>query len=160
MAALNENYISMMAESLKKKIEVLEAIVELNGEQNEVLSKEPFDLDEFDATVHKKAEQIDDLELLDDGFAALFARVKEELEGRRDEYADEIKEMQQLIRNITELSAKVETGEKRNKALADKQFSMLKKEVKEAKRSSQMASKYYKSMSQVDFTPQFVDKKN
>ena len=83
-----------------------------------------------------------------------------ELTSYLDEYADEIKEMQQLIRNITELSAKVETGEKRNKALADKQFSMLKKEVKEAKRSSQMASKYYKSMSQVDFTPQFVDKKN
>lgn len=160
MSTLNGNYISIMAESLKTKTEVLEAIIELNKEQNEVLSKEPFDLDEFDLTVHKKAEQIDKLELLDDGFAALFARVKAELEGKRDEYADEIKEMQTLIRTISELSAKVETGEKRNKVLADKQFSMLKKEVKEAKRSSQMASKYYKSMSQVDFTPQFVDKKN
>lgn len=160
MATLNGNYISVMADSLKKKIKILEAVVTLNEEQNGILSNEEFDLDGFDLTVQKKAEYIDELELLDEGFSALFEKVKAELDGKRDEFADEIKEMQKLIRAITELSAKVETAEKRNKVLADRQFAKLKKEVKEAKMSSQTASKYYRSMSQVDSSPQFVDSKH
>lgn len=160
MATLNSNYISLMAESLKKKIAVLNTIVELNEEQHEILRREPFDLDEFDRTVRDKTEQIDKLELLDDGFAALFARVKSEIDGKREEYADEIREMQGLIKTVTELSARIEAGERRNKALADNQFSVLKKEVREAKMSSQTASKYYKSMSRMDGAPQFMDQKN
>ncbi len=110
--------------------------------------------------MHQKAELIDQLERLDDGFASLFARVREQLDGRKEQYAGEIKSMQQLIRKVTELSVKVEAQEQRNKVLADKQFSTLKKEVREAKRSTQMASRYYKSMSKVDIAPQFMDKKN
>lgn len=160
MATLNGNYISVMADSLNKKIKILEAVIVLNEEQNKILSDEEFDLDGFDLTVQEKAKYIDELDLMDEGFAALFDKVKAELDGKREEFADEIKEMQKLIRTITELSAKVETGEKRNKALADRQFTALKKEVKEAKMSSQTASKYYRSMSQVDSTPQFVDSKH
>lgn len=160
MATLNGNYISVMADSLNKKIKILEAVIALNEEQHKILSDEEFDLDRFDLTVQEKAKYIDELDLMDEGFAALFDKVKAELDGKREEFADEIKEMQKLIRTITELSAKVETGEKRNKALADRQFTTLKKEVKEAKMSSQTASKYYRSMSQVDSTPQFVDSKH
>lgn len=160
MATLNGNYISVMADSLNKKIKILEAVIALNEEQHKILSDEEFDLDRFDLTVQEKAKYIDELDLMDEGFAALFDKVKAELDGKREEFADEIKEMQKLIRTITELSAKVETGEKRNKALADRQFTALKKEVKEAKMSSQTASKYYRSMSQVDSTPQFVDSKH
>lgn len=160
MATLNGNYISVMADSLNKKIKILEAVIALNEEQNKILSDEEFDLDGFDLTVQEKAKYIDELDLMDEGFAALFDKVKAELDGKREEFADEIKEMQKLIRTITELGAKVETGEKRNKALADRQFTALKKEVKEAKMSSQTASKYYRSMSQVDSTPQFVDSKH
>ena len=45
----------------------------------------------------------------DDGFASLFARVREQLDGRKEQYAGEIKSMQQLIRKVTELSVKVES---------------------------------------------------
>lgn len=160
MAELNSSYLSMMADSLNKKADVLEAIAGINDRQNEILQAQPFELDDFDVTVHDKAELIEHLEQLDDGFTALFARVREELEGRKEQYAREIKTMQQLIRRVTELSVRVEAQEQRNKALAEKQFSTLKKEVKEAKRSTQMASRYYKSMSKVDIAPQFMDKKN
>ena len=170
MAELSSNYLSLMSDSLNKKAEVLEAIAGINdnqfgicgiiGNQNEILQAQPFELDDFDATVHQKAELIDQLERLDDGFASLFARVREQLDGRKEQYAGEIKSMQQLIRKVTELSVKVEAQEQRNKVLADKQFSTLKKEVREAKRSTQMASRYYKSMSKVDIAPQFMDKKN
>lgn len=160
MAELSSNYLSLMSDSLNKKAEVLEAIAGINDNQNEILQAQPFELDDFDATVHQKAELIDQLERLDDGFASLFARVREQLDGRKEQYAGEIKSMQQLIRKVTELSVKAEAQEQRNKVLADKQFSTLKKEVREAKRSTQMASRYYKSMSKVDIAPQFMDKKN
>ena len=160
MAELNNSYLSLMADSLNKKAGVLEAVAAINDRQNEILQAQPFELDDFDDTVRKKAELIEQLEKLDDGFAALFARVREELDGRKEQYATEIKAMQQLIRRVTELSVRVEAQEQRNKILADKQFSTLKKEVREAKRSTQMASRYYKSMSRVDISPQFMDKKN
>lgn len=160
MATANENYITLMTESLQKKIVILTEIARLNGEQSNILAQSPFDIDLFDENVHRKAEQIDRLEILDDGFNALFARVREVIDANRAEYAESIKTIQGLIIKITDLSVEIEAGEKRNKVVADRQFSTLKKEIKEAKRSSQMATKYYRSMSHFEGTPQFVDKKN
>ena len=102
MAELSSNYLSLMSDSLNKKAEVLEAIAGINDNQNEILQAQPFELDDFDATVHQKAELIDQLERLDDGFASLFARVREQLDGRKEQYAGESKSMQQLIRKVTE----------------------------------------------------------
>lgn len=159
MTTFNNNYLNMLSESLVKKISVLKEIVRLNEEQNELLRSEDFDFDAFDLNVQAKADLIDELELLDEGFTALFDRVKKEIGDNKDKYADDIRRIRILIREITDLSVNIEAKEKRNKALADKQFNLIKKEVKEAKKNSSTASKYYKSMSSYDSTPQFVDKK-
>jgi hypothetical protein len=159
MAALNKTYVSLLADSLRKKLEVLAGIDKLNKEQHELLKSEEFDLDAFDLNVQAKAELIEQLERLDDGFASLFERVKAEIGDNRGAYATEIKEMQHLIKSVTELSVTIEADEKRNKGLADGKFTALKKSVREARMSSSTASRYYQSMSQYDSTPQFVDKK-
>ncbi len=160
MATANQNYVDMMTESLQKKIEVLSAIIELNKTQQNILNAADFDIDKFDENVHNKAEQIDKLEQLDNGFTALFNRVKAEIDANRELYSAQIKTIQNLIRRITELSVTIEAEEKRNKALVDKRFSILKKEVKESRMSANTASKYYKSMNRLDSTPQFLDSKH
>lgn len=143
-----------------KKREVLMKLVDLNELQADIVSGEyGFDEDAFQQNVDDKAELIEDLEKLDGGFNALFERVKEQLEGNKEAYKDEITVMQELIREITELAAKVETKEKQNKALIQNQFLNMRKEIHNAKRSTQMANTYYKNMNKLNFEPQFMDKK-
>lgn len=154
--------LDMLEESLVKKLSILTKLEEENEIQKEVLSsmeeeREP----EFDACVDRKAELIDQLELLDDGFQSLFDRVKEEVGKNKDQYRDQIKRMQQLIEEITGKSASLEATEHRNKRLAEQYFSSLRQKMTASKKSSAAAFNYYQTMNNFkDIPPQFLDKQN
>lgn len=154
-----ENYLQIMMESLVKKREILTELVVLNDEQEKIVSKQEFDEADFNKNVADKAELIDELDKLDDGFNSLFERVKEQLNADRSSYAVQIKTMQELIRDVTELAAKVEAKEQRNKALVENTFASMRKQISNARRSTQMANTYYKSMNKLNYEPQFMDKK-
>ena len=154
-----DNYVSIMIDGLKKKILILNQIIGFNDKEKQLLQKEPFDMDDFDVNMKEKATVLDQLILLDDGFTAVFNRVKFELVNNKNQYEVQIKQMKILISKVTELSVKIQSEEARNKELAHKQFSSIKKEVKSANRNERMASQYYKAMNMVDTEPQFLDKK-
>lgn len=154
-----ENYLQIMMESLVKKREILTELVVLNDEQEKIVSKQEFDEADFNKNVADKAELIDELDKLDDGFNSLFERVKEQLNADRSSYAVQIKTMQELIRDVTELAAKVEAKEQRNKTLVENTFASMRKQISNARRSTQMANTYYKSMNKLNYEPQFMDKK-
>ena len=64
--------LDMLEESLVKKIDILTRIEDENEKQREVLSSMDEEREaEFDATIDKKTELIDQLGLLDDGFQSL-----------------------------------------------------------------------------------------
>jgi len=155
-----DNYVSIMVDGLKKKILILNQIIGFNYKEKQLLQNEPFDMDDFDVNMKEKATVLDQLILLDDGFAAVFNRVKVELDNNKHQYEDQINQMKILISKITELSVKIQSEEARNKELAHKQFSSIKKEVKLANHSERMAAQYYKAMNRVDTEPQFLDKKH
>ena len=100
-------YIPVMIQSLKKKSEILDTIMELNIRQGEELENPSLDPDDFDKTVEEKSMQIEQLELLDDGFQELFDRVKDDLKNHPDIYHDEIVQMQDYIRKLTSKSATI-----------------------------------------------------
>ena len=102
-------YIPIMIQSLKKKNQILDVIIGLNQQQRDELEDPGLDPDDFDLTVEKKAKQIEELEALDVGFQELFERVREELTGNREAYREEIAQMQELIRSLTEKSADIQT---------------------------------------------------
>lgn len=154
-----DNYISVMIDGLKKKIVILNQIIGLTNRENELLLLSPFDVDAFDANMKDKSEVVEQLIRLDDGFTAVYDRVKIELDKSRNLYEDEITQMKVLISKITELSVKIQALEARNKGLAQKKFATLKKEVKAAQSNGRIVSNYYKSMSMIDTEPQFLDKK-
>ena len=154
-----DNYVSIMIDGLKKKILILNQIIGFNDKEKQLLQIEPFDMDDFDVNMKEKATVLDQLILLDDGFTAVFNRVKLELDNNKNQYEVQIKQMKILISKVTELSVNIQTQEARNKELAYKQFSIIKKEVKLANRNERMASQYYKAMNMVDTEPQFLDKK-
>ncbi len=156
---MTTNYLQIMIDSLKKKKDILIKIVSLNEKQNEILSKEELNQDAFENNMHEKGECIDELEKLDEGFQSVFDRIKEELSNNKQLYSDEIATMKKLIKEVTELGAKVEVQEARNKVKVEAMFRRERQEHKEAKRSASMAKSYYQNMSRVSDEPQFMDAK-
>lgn len=156
----NRNYISIMIQSLKRKNSILNTIESLNLRQKEELENPALDPEDFDKTVKEKADCIENLDKLDDGFQELFDRVKEELDADRALYREEIKQMQELIRQLTEKSAAIQVQEARNKRLMEQKFASVKKQVREVRTSQKIVNQYYKNMMKTNFIePQFTDSK-
>ena len=154
--------LDMLEESLVKKIDIMTEIEAENERQKEVLS-DPDNVDEveFDKTVDKKGELIDKLLAIDEGFQLLFDRVKEEVGANKEKYSEQIRRMQELIREITSKSASIEAAEHRNKKLAETYFDTARRKMNSSKQSSAVAFNYYKTMNNFkDIPPQFLDKKN
>jgi flagellar biosynthesis/type III secretory pathway chaperone len=155
-----ETYVAIMLQSLKKKEQVLSQIIILNRKQKDVLENPNATPDEFDDLVEQKSALIEQLDQLDSGFEKLFARMKEELEGNKDKYASQIKEMQTYIRSVTDKSVEIQSQESRNKDLMVKKFAYVRQQARTVRTGTQVASKYYRNMTKTGvIEPQFMDNK-
>ena len=158
---MSEQYVDIMLQSLKKKEQVLKEIIDQNQRQREILEDINGSAEDFDATVEAKANLIEQLEQLDSGFQKLFDRMKEELEGNRETYADQIREMKQYIRSVTDKSIEIQAQEARNKDLMTSKFASVKKQVKTMRKSSAAVNEYYKTMTKLNYVdPKFMDGKH
>ena len=134
-------YLTIMIQSLKKKSAVLDAIIELNIRQKEELENPG-------------------LELLDAGFQEVYDKIKADLQTNQQEYREEIAEMQEYIRRLTDKSATIQAQEARNKDLMTQKFASVRKQVKEVRKSQKVVNQYYKSMMKSGYMePQFTDNK-
>ena len=158
---MTNHYLDMMAESLDRKIAILEEMERVNADQKVLFEQgDAMDDDAFDASVEKKGELIDEIDKLNDGFTALFEKVKVEIGDNKAKYAAQIKGLQEQIRRVTELSNSVQTQEARNRQIADKYFNEARAKLVEGKKTSGTAMKYYQTMSKsVNIQPQFFDNK-
>lgn len=157
---MEQTYVDIMIQSLNKKLQVLDRILELNGIQKTILEDAVATVDDFDKTVEEKAKLIEQMEQLDSGFEKLFARVKEELEANKEGYADAIKTMQSCIRRITDKSMEIQAEEARNKDLMVRKFAYVKDSAKNVRTNSKVATQYYKNMMNLNYVdPQFMDNK-
>lgn len=148
----------IMIQSLEKKIQVLDAIIVYDDIQKEQLENPDLTTEEFDDVVEKKSELIEQLNQLDSGFQKLYDRVKEELQGNKEKYADKIGRMQELIRSITDRSVKIQAQEATNKDLMMRKFAGVRERSKKARVNYKAASQYYKNMMQSNVVdPQFLD---
>ena len=156
----HRNYINILLQDLRKKNLVLDQIIEANLKQGDALEDPNLDPDDFDTIVEHKAKLIEQLEQLDDGFEQIYARVREELMTNKAQYAGEIKEMQALIRQLTDKSASIETQEQRNKAMMTQKFAKVRKQVREIRSSQKVVNQYYQNMMKTNYIdPQFLDNK-
>ena len=94
------SYLSILQESLEKKLDVLGHIEEIGQVQTEILKKETFDMEAFDRTVDEKDAFVTELIKLDEGFESLYDRIKEEFARDKSSYAGQIKHLQKLISEI------------------------------------------------------------
>ncbi|MBR2045659.1 MAG: flagellar export chaperone FlgN [Agathobacter sp.] len=157
---MESTYVDIMIQSLNKKIQVLEEIKKINLLQKALLEDDDADADEFDKTVEQKATLIEQMNQLDSGFDKLFDRVKEALATNKEAYGDRIKEMQNLIRLITDLSMELQAQESRNKDLMTRKFVSIRERAKIVRTNQKAANQYYQNMMQLNvIEPQFMDNK-
>lgn len=155
---MEENYVVILRESLEKKVRILKDIIRRNEEQKDILEDKNAAVDVFEKNVSEKDALVQQIVALDEGFDTLFKRVENEMQSNRAQYASEIKRMQDLIRQITDLSSKIQIQEKENYSLATLKFAGIKQQVKKVRKSQQAVNTYYKNMGRANFyDPQFFD---
>lgn len=154
------NSLNLLSESLDMKIQVLKEIEEYNKKQTEAFSNEEPDMDGFDEAIEEKGLLIEKLEKLDEGFEIMYAKVADLLSEDRERYADKIRELQEKISIITDLSVSVQAQEARNKSLIENYFLKAKRGIKKGRVGSKAAYDYYKNMSGTSVVEaQFLDSK-
>lgn len=154
------NYLTLLEESLRRKLQVMSEIQKYNLHQQEIFQSGKVDIDQFDESVAEKGVLIDKLNALDSGFDKLYANVAAELKENREQYADQIRILQGLISKVTETSVSIQAQEARNKKLIEDFFKNQREGIKVGRQSSKAAIGYYRTMSKsAVVAPMFMDKK-
>lgn len=155
-----KNYLQIMQDSLEKKLDLLEKVEEKSLEQSDMLKETRVDLACIDANMDEKAELIDEILSLDNGFESIYGKVRQQLLNEKELYKNEIHSLQGLISKITEKSASIQALESRNKMQMGTVLSNRKKELQSKKNAMSVARDYYQTMNKVKYvSPQFLDKK-
>ncbi|MBQ7954129.1 MAG: flagellar export chaperone FlgN [Lachnospiraceae bacterium] len=157
---MSEQYLTILAESLKKKLSVMDEIIRLSKMQKDILTAESIDFEEFDRCVDDKDICIEQLRKLDDGFEIVYDRVEQELKDNKQKYAAWIKESQALISMVIEKSVEIQALEARNKQMIEESVKRERRNLGQGKRSVEVARNYYRNMSYTNvMPPQFLDQK-
>ena len=146
MHTTNNSYIEILKQSLTKKIELLDTIMALNVLQKDMLENPDLDPDELKENLNRKAELVEQLSKLDDGFSQIYDRVRADLTENRGTYSDDIAQMKRDITAIMDKSTAIQSQEKRNQVLVQQKFTSVKKQIKEVKKSRQAVNSYYRNM--------------
>lgn len=141
------NYLTILEESLKKKIDILDHIQSVNTLQNELLKSEKLDMEKFDKFVDEKDGCIQELEKLDEGFSTLYDNIKQELLQNKEQYAEQIKRLQQMISEITDKSTSIQAQESRNRDMVTAYFQKERQALGQGRKASKAAYGYYTNLS-------------
>ena len=154
-------YITVLHDSLSRKVDVVKEILKYTKEQNVILSSDDVDIDRFDDIISEKVILIKKLEELDNGFDTTFYRIKEELKNNKVMYKSQILEMQNFIRVITDMSVEIEFLEQSNKTMFADFLHGKRKEIRKFNVNNKIAASYNNNMpnQHQDWQSYFLDKK-
>lgn len=157
-------YVNILSDSLRKKLDVLQELFSLIKKQNEILSEkdtEKVDIDGFDHAFEEKEKLIKKMQELDNGFDSVYKKVGSFLAENKQEYKQDILQMQNLIRSITDTGIKLESLEQQNKTKFNTFIRNKRHEISSFKQSNRVATSYYQNMSNQhrEWQSHFLDKK-
>lgn len=155
-------YVQLLVDTLEKKKKTLALLMSVTEQQEEIMSSEHFEEDLFDQTISVKEEYIQTLNMLDEGFEKVYDGVKDELSSNKLQYEPQIRSLQALITELTDLTVKLQALEKRNKSKLEAVLSKKRREIKDTRLSNKTVANYYKNIAQqTDIQSSvFYDKKN
>lgn len=137
----------VLENTIEKKEQFLDELLQLTKEQEIVLLGEKFSMDGFTALMDKKEPYIGKIAEFDAGFEAVFAKMKPVMEEYKKEYEPRIRTLQEKIKSVLGKGAALCTLEEQNKSRLEFCLKDKKQEIKNFKRSNQTVSNYYKNMS-------------
>lgn len=150
----------VLVESLEKKSRILDKVIKENETQELLFKQEKLDMEALNASADRMGELAEKLELLDEGFEAVYDRIRQELIGNKSLYRVEIKRMQELIAEITEKIVGINAARMRNKLQAENQFRKSRQQIGRASSKMKVSQNYYNSMNRLNVVdPQFYDNK-
>lgn len=157
---MNRSGAQILLQSLEKKNSLLDQMIRQNSLQEGILKQEEFDMDAFDAAIDKQSAYVEELDKLDQGFEAVYDRVREELLENKDRYRPEIARMKEQIQQITDKIVTLNAGNMRNKMLAENQFKKRQLAIGSGISKNRVASNYFNNMNNLNYvSPQFYDNK-
>ncbi|MCM1143527.1 MAG: flagellar protein FliT [Blautia sp.] len=157
---MSQNSAQILLQSLEKKNAVLDAIIEQNSIQEELLKSDNPDMDALDVSIERIGEFVEELDRLDEGFELLYERMRSELMANRTAYKTEIAGMQEQIQQITDKVVTINAAKMRNQMRAENFFKQKSKDIKNAVSKTNAAKNYYNNMNKLNFVaPQFYDNK-
>ena len=142
----NRTYVNMMVDVLRRKRSILEQLLKDTKKQEQLLLEEKMDVDAFNALVENKGTQIEELNEIDEGFDALFQRVKSEIMSHREEYQFQIETMQSLISEVSSLGVSVQALEQQNSERFRAFLARERQEIRKFHVNNRTASAYYQNM--------------
>ena len=155
-----EQYLNSLMEGLKAKENMLDELTALTEKQQAIVSEDKIDWDAFDAIVDEKSDIIEKLNQNDEGFTAVFDRIKDELKSQMAKYSSYVEQIKSGIANVTNKSTSLMALEQRTKTKVENAFKRQKKEYNNSKTSSRVATNYYNAMNKMNFVdPQLMDSK-
>lgn len=158
--AVDNTYIKLLAAALERKASILEDISVVTVKQEQLLGDFSFEIEDFQELMNQKERLLAKLEEADNGFEALYERVKDTLQNNKEMNKEDILHMQKLISRITDKSVKVQALEERNKQKLAQYLVEKKKGIKDFYQQNRSAMNYYKNMTNLSQNESyFVDKK-
>lgn len=154
-------YVSVLKSSLREKREVLQKLLEATQKQEQVLDSEEMEMDDFDSLMQEKEKLIQKMQELDRGFQRLFDKIGTSLKDNKQQYKQQILEMQDDIRAITDCSVKIQALEQKNKDKFTAFAAKKRKEIRDFRISNKTAASYYQNMANQhhEWQTYFLDKK-
>ena len=150
----------VLVESLEKKSRILDEVIKENEAQERLFKQEQLDMEALDASADRMGELAEKLELLDDGFEAVYDRIRQELINNKSVYRAEIKRMKELIAEITEKVVGINAARMRNKLQAENQFKKNRQQIGKASSKIKVSQNYYNNMNRLNYVaPQLYDSK-
>lgn len=155
-------YLKILLQSLEKKKTDLICLVELTEEQKRTLEEEPFDLQHFDELIIKKEQFIQDLNESDEGFQNVYERIALVIKNGRENYKQQILAIQREIKEISELSVRIQSLELYNKEVLEYVSVKHNQKLKHLSSTSRVMKHYTRNMANQHQEEQsyFLDKKN
>ena len=155
-----DRYLTILTDSLEKKSQLLDRVSEICEEHEKIITSESPDMDAYNTLMEEKGGIIEELNLLDDGFTALYERVSPALREDPSPYADKLIRIKQLVAEISDKTAVIQAKELRIHSTIDRLIKSSKTESRRFTPPSDAAYKYYQTMNNTNMTTSvFVDSK-
>ncbi len=155
-----DRYLTILTDSLEKKSLLLDRIMGICEEHEKIITSETPDMDSYNTLMEEKGRIIDELDLLDDGFTALYERVAPALREDPSQYADKLARIKLLVTEVSDKTALIQARELRIQSTIERLIKSVKPESRRFTPPSDAAYKYYQTMNSANVaTSVFVDNK-